>query len=163
MPRLRGAPVLRRGRSVRVQLGGNAGYGSAPSELPVPARSSRAASPPRSSPSCWEGANTNHRHHPEETCSSSVFVFLQHFSLMSFCFVLSCFGGLSGVQESKHKTKPEVGRWGAGGRAGARSSAAPAPGPAPASCRPPARVARLGGQLLYWHALRPEAGPCRPP
>lgn len=132
MPRLRGAPVLRRGRSVRVQLGGNAGYGSAPSELPVPARSSRAASPPRSSPSCWEGANTNHQHHPEETCSSSVFVFLQHFSLMSFCFVLSCFGGLSGVQESKHKTKSEVGRWGVG-----EQGAVEAPGPQrpPQGCR----------------------------
>lgn len=59
-------------------------------------------------------------------------------------FALSRFGGQSGVQESKHKTKPEVGRWGAGGRAGARSSA-PAPDPVPA----PARVARLGGQLLY--------------
>lgn len=144
MPWLRGAPVLRRGRSVWVQLGGNAGYGRAPSELPVLARSSRVASPPRSSPSCWEGANTNHQHHPEETCSSSVFVFLQHFSLMSFCFVLSCFGGLSGVQESKHKTKLEVGRWGARGRGGARSSA-PAPGvPGP----PLVLLALLGGQLL---------------
>lgn len=27
----------------------------------------------------------------------------------------------------------------------------------------PAPRGRPGGQLLYWHALRPEAGPCRPP
>lgn len=71
-----------------------------------------------------------------------------------FCLVLE-----GRVGSRKANTKPSR-RWGAGGRAGARSSA---PTPAPASCRPPARVARLGGQLLYWHALRPEAGPCRPP
>lgn len=159
MPRLRGAPVLRRGRSVRVQLGGNAGYGSAPSELPVPARSSRAASPPRSSPSCWEGANTNHRHHPEETCSSSVFVFLQHFSLMSFCFVLSCFGGLSGVQESKYETKPEVGSRGPW----RHQVLSCTPCCCQAPCPPLALMAHLSGQLLYWHNFRPEAGPCMLP
>lgn len=35
--------------------------------------------------------------------------FSRHFSPTSFCFVLSRFRGQSGVQKSKHKTKPEVG------------------------------------------------------
>lgn len=33
----------------------------------------------------------------------------------------------------------------------------------PAPCRPAAPGTRRGGQLLYWQALRPDAGPCRPP
>lgn len=32
-----------------------------------------------------------------------------------------------------------------------------------APCGPAAPGTRRGGQLLYWQALRPEAGPCRPP
>lgn len=46
------------------------------------------------------------------------------------------------------------------GRLRSQVRAAPAPAPTPALFRPPARVARPGGQLLYWHvaeASRPRA------
>lgn len=161
MPGLR-APVHRRGRSVWVQRGGNAGYGGVSSGPRAWALASRAASPPRSGP---PGPQASERAPPAPSRGKLQLIrfFSRHFSPTSF-FVLSRFGGQSEVQESKHKTKPEVGRWGAEGGSGARSSApVRVPAPTPAPFRPPARVARPGGQLLYWHALRPEAGPCRPP
>lgn len=67
----------------------------------------------------------------------------------------------------KANTQPAR-RWGGGEERAARAQGArrgevlrAAPGPAPRL--PRARGAWRGGQLLYWHALRPEAGPCRPP
>lgn len=91
----------------------------------------------------------------------------QYFSPTSLCFLPPSLGflsflfillGQSGVRKSKHKTNLEAG-WGGRGSAEARSGAASSPAP----CRPAAPGTRRGGQLLYWQALRPDAGPCRPP
>lgn len=82
-----------------------------------------------------------------------------HFSPTSFCFVLSHFGGLSGVQESKYETKPDVGSRGPW----RHQVLSCTPCCCQAPCPPLALMAHLSGQLLYWHNFRPEAGPCMLP
>lgn len=64
----------------------------------------------------------------------------------------------------KANTKPTRRGKGEEGAAQARGPGAASEAPRASSApAPAAREARLGGQLLYWQALRPEAGPCRPP
>lgn len=110
-----------------------------------------------------ERANVHHPRHPEGNCNSSVFFFSRHFSPTSFLFCLVLEGR---VRSRKANTKSSR-RWGGGEQGAAQEPGPPRPPRPqprpPAPFRPPARVARPGGQLLYWHALRPEAGPCRPP
>lgn len=109
-----------------------------------------------------ERANVHHPRHPEGNCNSSVFFFRGTFLRRLFCFVSFCrveWG--PGKQTQNQAGGGEV--WSRGRLRSQVLRAAPAPAPTPALFRPPARVARPGGQLLYWHALRPEAGPCRPP
>lgn len=99
-------------RRTRGQRGGNAGCGAS-------AFASRAAPPPRS----WGPRERTQitRAIPREIATHPFFFFFfpRHFASTSFCFVLFCFGGQSGVRKSKHKTNPE-GIGGGGGCAGAR-------------------------------------------
>lgn len=145
------------------------------------ALASRARSPPRSGLRGPVGTNAPHPTHPEGNCNSSFFffsaalfsdVFFAFFWL--FLFVCLFVGGeyfLGGRAErgpEKQTQKPTGGgERGGGGCAGARSAGLRAcvrpPRPPPRRAGRRARVAPQGGQLLYWHALRPEAGPCRPP
>lgn len=165
MPGLR-APVHRRGRSVWVQRGGNAGYGgrllrAAGLGTRLPRRVPSAEWPTRapSERTCTTRAI------PREIATHPFFFFSRHFSPTSFLFCLVLEGR---VRSRKANTKSSR-RWGGGEQGAAQEPGPPRPPRPrpqprpPAPFRPPARVARPGGQLLYWHALRPEAGPCRPP
>lgn len=177
-------PVRRPGGSVWVQRGGDAGYeGVLPPPLGIPPGGPLAycaASPPRSGPPGPVGTHTHHPRHPEGNCNSSIFfaaLFSDVFALFFFfCFFVFVFVFLEGrVGSGKANTKPtRSGKW-EEGAAQARGPQSGEPGlasrgprvrpprPSPSLRRQLARVVRRGGQLLYWHALRPEAGPCRPP
>lgn len=137
-------------QSGSIQLSWNKGYGSATFELQVTICASHAPS-----------LLLFQREQTSITCTipreiaTHPFSSPRHFSPTSFCFVLSHFGGLSWVQESKYETKPEVGSRGPW----RHQVLSCTPCCCQAPCPPLALMAQLSGQLLYWHNLRPETGP----
>lgn len=148
--------VRRRGHSLPVQRGGNAGHEGVLSQPPRPLRAP--ARPARGS-----------EHTPPAPSRRKLQLIRFFAALFSDVFLspFVSFGRAEWGPEKQTHNQPgggEVGRRGLRGRRGrgvARSSSPPPPRRPPR--RPRARGAWLGGQLLYWHALRPEAGPCRPP
>lgn len=99
---------------------------------------------------------------PREIATHPFFFFFpRHFAPTSFCFVLFWRAEWGPEKQTQNQPGGDRGRWGLRRREARARRARPRVRPPPP--RPGARVAGLGGQLLYWQALRPEAGPCRPP
>lgn len=143
-------------RRTRGQRGGNAGCGAS-------AFASRAASPPRS----WGPRERTQitRAIPREIATHPFFFLFfsaaLRFDVFLFCFVLFWRAEWGPEKQTQNQPGGDRGRWGLRRREARARRARPRVRPPPP--RPGARVAGLGGQLLYWQALRPEAGPCRPP
>lgn len=144
--------------------------GPARRERGLRGRPLRTARLPRRVPSAQRPAGARGSQHtppaPSRGKLQLIRFFSQHFFSDVFLFCFVSFGRAEWGPEKQTHNQPgggEVGRRGLRGRGGrgvARSSAPPPP--RRRAGRGPAGPGG-GGQLLYWHALRPEAGPCSPP
>lgn len=139
-------PVHRRGGAVRVSAAGT--------------RATRASSRCRGA---WPPAEARESAHTPPAPSRGKLQLIRFFAALRSDVFLFCLVLEGRVGSGKANTKPTrrgAGEEGPRGHTAGAQSEAPRASPAPAPGGPRGRP---GGQLLYWQALRPEAGPCRPP
>lgn len=148
-------PVRRRGGALGASAAGTRAAGPRPSlPAPRPLRGAGARGSAHKSPAPSQGKLQLIR-----------FFFLFFSAALRFDVFLFCFlfwrAEWGPEKQTQNQPGGDRGRWGLRRREARARRARPRVRPPPP--RPGARVAGLGGQLLYWQALRPEAGPCRPP